>query len=199
MSDRIITHADASDEELITQFQNGNESAFSLLVSRFKNPLMNYVYRYIGDRDEAEDIVQETFVKVYNNANAYKPIAKFSTWIYTVAGNLARTAIRRKKIGQVFSIFKLRRDEDGGSFDIPDMTYSAEKRVEERFRSDAIQKALGELEESHREIIILSDIQEFSYEEICTITGLKMGTVKSRLNRAHVRLRELLNSVRNDL
>lgn len=199
MPDRLPTTSEATDEELISLFQHGNEAAFTQLVSRFKNPLMNFVFRYTGDRDDAEEIVQETFVKLFRNRHAYRPIAKFSTWLYTVAGNLARTALRRKKRGTVLSIFRRRSDDTGGDYEIPDTRYSSERDAEESFRTEMIQKALLSLEEIHREIVILSDIQELSYEEITQITGLKMGTVKSRLNRARAELRVLLKDVRDDL
>jgi RNA polymerase sigma-70 factor (ECF subfamily) len=195
MEERLML-SDSSDEDLIALFQKGNESAFYLIISRYKNPLMNYVFRFVGDRDDAQDIVQETFIRVYKNRNAYRPVARFSTWLYTISGNLARTYLRRKKTGKMFSIF--RRDGEG-EHEIPDNRYSADKDVEQSFRSEMVQKALASLDANHREIVVLSDIQELSYEEICEITGLKMGTVKSRLNRARAQLRVLLKDIVSDL
>ena len=191
--------SDSSDEDLIASFQKGNESAFYAIVSKFKNPLTNYVFRFVGNYDDAQDIVQETFIRVYKNRNAYRPVAKFSTWLYTISGNLARTHLRRKKTAAMFSIFRRAGDDRVGEREIPDSRYNADKEVEQSFRAEAVQKALASLDIIHREIIVLSDIQELSYEEICEITGLKMGTVKSRLNRARAQLRELLKDIASDL
>src|SRR5689334_21662305 len=86
-----------SDEELIALFQDGDESAFSILVGRYKDALVNFAFRFMGDYDEADDVAQETFVRVYRNKLAYRPVAKFSTWLYTIASNLSKTALRRRK------------------------------------------------------------------------------------------------------
>ncbi len=87
-----------SDEELIAELQQtNNERAFEILVQRYKNPLTNYVFRFLGDYDACTDVVQETMIKVYRYKDNYSSVAKFSTWIYTIAGNLARTEYRRRK------------------------------------------------------------------------------------------------------
>src|SRR5437867_11955697 len=86
-----------TDEELIAAFQHGQAGAFDAIVGRHKDQLVNFAYRYLGDRDEANDVVQESFLRLYSNANAYKPIAKFSTWLTTIVVNLARTQLRRRK------------------------------------------------------------------------------------------------------
>ncbi|MFI5252053.1 MAG: RNA polymerase sigma factor [Bacteroidota bacterium] len=198
MDERIIS-SETSDEELISSFQAGNERAFVTIVSRFKNPLMNFVFRYIGDRDDAEDIVQETFIRLYKNKQAYRPIAKFSTWLYTISGNLARSYLRRKKIGRMISIFQRQSGREDAEYEIPDNRYRADRELEESNRTQIVQDALLSLDQHQREIIILSDIQDLSYEEICQITGLKMGTVKSRLNRARSHLKKLLQDVADDL
>jgi hypothetical protein len=80
-----------SDEDLMSQFQMGTVEAFDILVSRYKDPLTNYIYRFLGDMKECEDLLQETFLRVYRNRHSYRRIAKFSTWLYTIAGNLARS------------------------------------------------------------------------------------------------------------
>lgn len=86
-----------TDEQLIARFQEGDEYAFDLLVKRYRDPLMNFIFRFVGDRTDSEDILQETFLRLYKNKHYYKEIAKFSTWIYTIAGNLAKTELRKKK------------------------------------------------------------------------------------------------------
>ena len=96
-----------TDEDLIARFQNGDEYAFDEIVNRYKDRLLNFVFRFIGQIDESEDIVQDTFLKVYKNKNSYVNIARFSTWIYTIAGNLAKTELRKRKRRRVFSISKM--------------------------------------------------------------------------------------------
>ena len=94
-----------SDEELIAELQQtNNERAFEILVQRYKNPLTNYVFRFLGDFDACSDVVQETMIKFYRYKDNYSSVAKFSTWIYTIAGNLARTEYRRRKRRSFLSI-----------------------------------------------------------------------------------------------
>lgn len=198
--DRRTSTASPTDEELIAQLQQGSEEAFERLVARYKNPLMNFIFRFTGSYDEANDILQETFLRVYYHRDSYKPIAKFSTWIYTIAGNLAKSAVRRRKPGKFFSIFSNTYDsEDTPARDLPDMRYRADQSAEQSLQNDLIQKALAQLDENQREIVLLCDVQELSYEEICEITGLKIGTVKSRLNRARTKLKELLSELRQEI
>lgn len=180
-----------TDEELIVGFQNGNAAAFDLLVNRYKDPLTNYVFRFLGDWDECSDVVQETFVRVYQNRDSYKPIAKFSTWIYTIATNVAKSRLRRKGFMQLFS-FSNRRDEDNGVFEVPDESSRADLRLESSMEEERIQKALDALPLKYRQVVVLRDVQELSYEEIADITGLTLGTVKSRINRARQKLQEML-------
>ena len=85
-----------SDEELIRRFQEGDLYAFDLIVRRYKDQLLNFAYRFLGNFEEAEDVVQETFLRLYRNKKAYRQIAKFSTWLYTITSNLAKTELRRR-------------------------------------------------------------------------------------------------------
>ena len=86
-----------TDEELIARFQKGDENAYTELVNRYRDRLMTFVYRFVSDMEQAEDIVQDALVKVYTHKHYYKEVAKFSTWVYTIAGNLAKTELRKKK------------------------------------------------------------------------------------------------------
>ncbi len=180
-----------SDEELMAAFQEGRSDAFDLLVSRYKNPLHNFAYRFLGDYDDADDIVQDVFVRLYLKKDAYRPIAMFSTWIYTITSNLAKTYLRRRKFRTLFS---MNRPEGRAQTtpEIPDARYPADRAAEASIQQEMIQKALDAIEAKFREVVVLRDIQELSYEEICTITGLNMGTVKSRLNRGRAQLQVLL-------
>ena len=183
-----------TDEELIAELQQtNNERAFEILVQRFKNPLTNYVFRFLGDYDACTDVVQETMIKVYRYKDNYSSIAKFSTWIYTIAGNLARTEYRRRKRRSFLSINDY--GEDGKSFDIPDESYRPDVMTDSGIKDKLIQDALLKVKEVFREVVILRDIQGLSYEEISEITGLNEGTVKSRINRGRAKLQELLKDI----
>lgn len=188
--------ADRSDEELIAAYQQGLEEAFDVLVSRFKDPLTNFVYRFLGDFDECDDVVQETFVRVFRNKHLYKPQAKFSTWIYTIAANLAKTRLRQQERRRTLSFSPMwRKEDDQRDYDIPDTRYAADRDAESALTNERIQKALNAISAKYREVVILRDIQELSYEEIVEVTGLKIGTVKSRINRGRAMLQKLLKDV----
>lgn len=188
---------DLSDEELILEFQNsGNEKAFEILVSRFKNPLINFVYRFLGDYDNCVDVVQDTFIKVYRYKDSYSSLAKFSTWIYTIAGNLARTEYKRKRRKNFFSINSY--GEEQKTFDIPDEAYIPDIQTDMKIKSEIIQKALLKVRDTYREAVILRDIQELSYEEIAEIMQIEIGTVKSRINRGRAELQKYLKDIYKD-
>lgn len=181
-----------TDEELIAAFQKDVTPAFNELVARYKDPLTNFVFRFVGDRDDCDDIVQEAFVRVYRNKHAYKPIAKFSTWIYTIATNLAKSRLRQRKLRNMFSI------GDGGEdalSDIPDEQARPDRTTDSSLAAGRIQKALDALPVKFREVVVMRDIQELSYEEIAAVTGLNIGTVKSRINRARSQLQEMLKDI----
>jgi RNA polymerase sigma-70 factor (ECF subfamily) len=187
-----------TDEELIAAFQQGEREAFTQLVGRYKHQLVNFVYRFVGDYDQADDVVQETFIRLYQKADAYKPVAKFSTWLYTIAANLARTALRSRSRHGMFSLHKKRTEEGEREIEIRDDRYPADALAEGALRQEIIQRALNQLPEQYREAVVLYDIQELSYEEICSITGMNMGTLKSRLNRGRTRLQELLKELAHE-
>lgn len=188
---------DLSDEELILEFQNsGNEKAFEILVSRFKNPLINFVYRFLGDYDNCVDVVQDTFIKVYRYKDSYSSLAKFSTWIYTIAGNLARTEYQRKRRRNFFSINSY--GDEQKTFDIPDEAYRPDIQTDMKIKSEIIQKALLKVRDTYREAVILRDIQELSYEEIAEIMQIEIGTVKSRINRGRSELQKYLKDIYKD-
>lgn len=186
-----------SDEELIELFKNGKTEAFDELVSRFKNPLINFIYRFMGDYDESDDIVQDTFVKVYMNKHYYKSIAKFSTWIYTIASNLAKTRLRKKNRMKLFSF--LSKDANNVYEKLADKSYNLEEIIEHNEFSEIVQNAIYKIPIKYREAVILRDLQEFTYEEIAEITNANIGTIKSRINRGREYLRKFLKDIIKDL
>ena len=183
----------AADEELIYQFQQGDTNAFTELVKRYKDPLFNYVSRMLKDSVFAEDIVQETFVRVYKNKDRYQQIAKFSTWIYTIAINLAKTEIRRQSLRRFFSFSST--SDDGKTFELPDPRVNLEKGAEDTILGDQIMESIEKLPKVFKEVVILRDIQELSYEEISRMVGVPLGTVKSRVNRGRSRLQKILKNM----
>jgi RNA polymerase sigma-70 factor, ECF subfamily len=186
-----------SDEDLILEFQQYNTiEAYEILVGRYKNPLINYVFRFIGDYEASADIVQDTMIKVYRNKDSYKSIAKFSTWIYTIAGNLARTEYQRRKRRRFFSISP--KGDEQEIFEIPDESYRPDIITDSGIKDEIIQKALLKVSDAYRDVVILRDIQELSYEEIAEITGIAVGTVKSRINRGRAQLQKMLKDIYNE-
>ncbi len=189
---RDVAERTIPDEALVRQFQEGSEGAFNVLVGRYKDRLINFAYRFLGDYDEADDVVQETFIRVYYHKDAFRPVARFSTWLYTIATNLARTQLRRRKRHAIFSLGRKGRDRDEKDFDLLDTRNAPDEMADQSLRHRAIQKALDAMNPKFREAVILCDLQELTYEEICEITGLNIGTVKSRLNRGRAELKALL-------
>ena len=113
-----------SDEDLMEQFQAGTVEAFNILVDRYSERLMHYLYGFLGDTKRCEDLLQETFLRVYRNRHSYQRIAKFSTWLYTIAGNLARSEYRKRKRRRMYSIQSVNRDNEEYELAIPDESFS---------------------------------------------------------------------------
>jgi RNA polymerase sigma-70 factor (ECF subfamily) len=179
-----------SDEELIERFQKGDIYAFEQIVHRYKDPLINFIYHYLGDRIDAEDVIQETFLRVYKNKHLYRRIAKFSTWIYTIAGNLAKTELRRRRRRRLLSLSQM--GHENRDYELPGKSASPEQRVDSEMKEAIIRKEIETLPIKFREVVVLRDIQEFSYEEISKILKIPIGTVKSRVNRGRLRLQKQL-------
>ena len=183
-----------TDEELIASFQNGNEQAYIELVRRYRNRLMTFVFRFVGDMESSEDIVQDTMIKVFTHKHYYKEIAKFSTWIYTIAGNLAKTELRKRKRRKVTLLSQMNTDDR--KYEIPSTELQSEDIVQGEYTERYIQKAILQLPLHFRTVVILRDIQELSYEEISKIVNVPLGTVKSRINRARLQLQQTLKEYR---
>ncbi len=183
-----------SDEELIKEFQDNNTiEAYEALVKRYKDSLVNFVYRFVVDREAAIDIVQDTMVKFYLKKDSYQTIAKFSTWLYTIAANLAKNEIKRRKRRSFFSLNGGNKDDDSYEIQVPDKSVvEPDRAAHNRIMNEEIQKALLKVNPVYREMVILRDIEGFSYEEIAEMKGLQLGTVKSRINRGRNQLKKLL-------
>jgi len=183
-----------TDEELIARFQDGDEQAYVELVNRYRNRLMTFVYRFVNDMEKAEDIVQDTLMKLYTHRHYYRNIAKFSTWIYTIAGNFAKTELRRKKRHKVTNLSQMGFDDR--EYQLPSVEPETGETAQRHFAEKKIQMAIQELPLHFRTVVILRDIQELSYEEISKIVDVPLGTVKSRINRARLQLQQSLKEFR---
>lgn len=183
-----------TDEELILRFQEEDINAFNEIVFRFKDRIVNFLYRYTGSREESEDIAQDAFLRLYKSKHLYKEIGKFSTWFYTIAINLAKTNLRKKKRLRTISINN--RDETGEKdYELPANVIAPDESANASSESYYIQKAIDALSDKLKQVIILRDIQDLDYEEIASITELPLGTVKSRINRWRECLKEMLEKI----
>ena len=183
-----------TDEELIARFQEGDEQAYTELVNRYRDKLMTFVYRFVNDMEQAEDIIQDTMLKLYTHKDYYRNIAKFSTWIYTIAGNLAKTELRKRKNRKVTNISQM--GPEDRDYELPSVAPETDEVVQSEYIEKKIQAAIQNLPLHFRTVTILRDIQELSYEEISKIVEVPLGTVKSRINRARLQLQKELKDLK---
>jgi RNA polymerase sigma-70 factor (ECF subfamily) len=191
MSDSKIEHGEnLSDVQLLSAVVLGDIGAFEKIVNRYKGRLYNFVFRFVGDQETAEDIVQETFLRAYRRRREYRAIANFSTWLFTIAGNLAKSELRRRKRWRLLS---LDWDDDAGNgMEIADESLRPDTMAESSMTDMRIQEAIDSLPSNYRQVVILRDIEGLSYQEIAEIVGCPVGTVKSRVNRGRLRLQQKL-------
>lgn len=182
------------DAALVAAYLAGTRLAFQELAERYQTRLLNFIYRTIGDRDRAEDLVQETFVRVYRHLHRFDPTKKFSTWIYTIASNLAKNELRNRSRNPMvlFQAIKKNWDADHRPLQWEDSTYSPDDLFRKRQLREQVEKAVTELPEHHRVVFVLREMDGKTYEEISDITGVTLGTVKSRLNRARNRFAQII-------
>ena len=185
-----------SDEDLIKRFQDGDEQAYVELVNRYRDRLMNFVYRFTSDSEQSEDIVQETLIKLYTHKHYYKKIAKFSTWIYTIAANYAKTELRKKKNRKITNLSQMSSDEK--DYDLPSVQPDTDQLIESEYLEKRIQAAINTLPLHFKTVVVLRDVQELSYEEISNIVEVPLGTVKSRINRARLQLQKELKDLKKE-
>lgn len=184
-----------SDHALIEATKNGDEAAFAEIMSRYRNPITNYLYRFLNDYEEAVDLAQETFVRVYFAIDRYHTQFAFSTYIYRIATNLAISEIRRRKRRKLLSLTGLFQSEDDDAeveFQPPDSRDLQDAELVNDERSEVIARAIAALPEKYRIPVILRDIEGRSYDEIAEIMELGLGTTKSRISRGRGLLKEKL-------
>jgi RNA polymerase sigma-70 factor (ECF subfamily) len=194
---KTVSLHEKTDEQLMKALQGGNDQAFNLLMKRYRRRLYHYLIGYTRSHEDAEDLVQETFFRVYKSRNAYEEIARFSTWLYTIAINLARTHFKKQKRVQMNSIDETYDEKDGSGsaiiHQLPDARPGADETLHSKMVVSSVRRAIYELPEEYGELLHLRENKEMSYEEISSAAGLPMGTVKSRINRGRARLQQTLS------
>lgn len=184
------------DRKLVRALRARDEDAFTELVRVYQHKVFNVTYRILGDRHEAEDVAQEVFISVFKHIEQFRGDAKFSTWIYRIATNHARNRIKYLGRRQRKQHQDIEDTPEGDVLDNPlgEHVPRPDRQVQAQQLELIIKEGLEALRPEHREIIVLRDIEALSYQEISEITGLAEGTVKSRLFRARVALKEFVTA-----
>jgi RNA polymerase sigma-70 factor (ECF subfamily) len=193
---KTVSLNDLSDHELIEAAKRGDEAAFGEVMRRYRSPITNYIYRFLNDYEEAVDLAQETFVRVYFALERYHTEYAFSTYIYRIATNLAISEIRKRKRRKLVSLTGLFQfdNEEAQDFNPPDEKSLPDEDLIESEQSRTIARAIATLPEKYRAPIVLRDVEGKSYEEVAAIMELGLGTTKSRISRARKLLREKLEN-----
>jgi RNA polymerase sigma-70 factor (ECF subfamily) len=176
------------EQELIRLVQEGDELAFSRIVSAYKDKIVNYLYQFTGDYQKAVELSQETFVRVYFKADKYRPVAPLSSWIYAIASNLAKTEMKKARKLATVSLEEVTNNFQANS-------YSQDPRDSGLIRN--LREALESLHPRYRIPVILKDMEGFSQEEIAQILKKPVGTVKARISRARTMLKKKLEKAVN--
>lgn len=181
------------DVTLVSQYIAGESRAFDVLFHRYQNRLLNFINRTIGDRERAEDLVQEAFIRVHRHIARFDRAKKFSTWIYTIAGNLAKNELRNRGRNPIVLFQAMGTDHDDErplEFEDPDSR--PDDLFERRHLREMIDGAVAQLPTHHQRVFVMRELEGRSYEEIAELTDCNLGTVKSRLNRARSAFAEVI-------
>ncbi|MDA0353493.1 MAG: sigma-70 family RNA polymerase sigma factor [Chloroflexi bacterium] len=184
---------DAALEALIARAQDGDLPSFNSLVVRFQDPVYSLALRMLGSQEAAEDATQEAFIRAWRRIDTFRG-GRFQSWLFTIVANLSRDELRRRGRRPQTSLDAARDDPNRASLDPVDDRPSPEAVAEQGDLRAILESALAQLPDDWREIVLLSDVQDLAYDEIARITGLPLGTVKSRLSRARGRLRDIISA-----
>ncbi len=198
--DHAVADPDAA---LVASAQQGDLAAFETLVARHQKRMLNLCFRIVGEYDDACEVTQDAFVSAYRNLKGFRQESKFSTWLTSIAVNLARNRLKRMKVHQArvpFSLDAPLRTDDGQVLsDPPSREQSVLDRMEQQNTQKKVQDCITALEPDFREVLVLRDMQDLSYEEIGAMLRLAAGTVKSRLFRARESVKECLKKAMGKL
>ena len=178
------------DQEIVQIILAGDTDAFNVLVDRYQARAYNLCLRMLGDGDAAADVAQDAFISAYRHLPSLR--GEFRPWLMRIVTNACRDALRSQKRRPTISMDISRDEDEGPGIQIADDSAGPEEALLQREFQQTIVVALQSIPDDQREVIVLSDIEGRSYQEIADITGINIGTVKSRLNRARLRMRELL-------
>ena len=192
--------ANLPDADVVLLAQQGRDSAFRELLRRYERPVFSLVFRMVRDRDTAEDLAQESFIKVLNNIDRYRPEFKFSSWLFKIANNVAIDHLRKRTVDTV-SLEGSRyatttAEAESTAIPVASKDQSALEEMESRELGGAIERAVGALRPEYRACILLRHVEDRSYEEIAATLDLPLGTVKTYIHRARHELRKALEDVR---
>lgn len=182
------------DTALVNVYLDGETRGFDVLVERYQTRLLNFVYRIVGDRERAEDLVQEVFVRVYRHLGRFDRSKKFSTWIYTIASNLAKNELRNRARNPLVLFTSMTKgwEDEERPLEFEDPLSRPDDLFRKRHVRELVESSVAQLPTHHREVFMLREIEGRSYEEIAEITNCNLGTVKSRLNRARNSFAEII-------
>jgi len=182
------------DTGLVNAYLDGETRSFDVLVERYQTRLLNFVYRIVGDRERAEDLVQEVFVRVYRHLGRFDRSKKFSTWIYTIASNLAKNELRNRSRNPLVLFTSMTKgwEDEERPLEFEDPSSRPDDLFRKRHVRELVESSVAQLPTHHREVFMLREIEGRSYEEIAEITHCNLGTVKSRLNRARNSFAEII-------
>jgi RNA polymerase sigma-70 factor, ECF subfamily len=191
------------DDILVVQAQHGSREAFDRLYEKYKKPILNYIYRFIGNRHSAEELAQEAFVRAYLNIKKYKPKAKFSSWLYKISGNLAKNFLRHASYDKRLMPASQGITPDAIEHQLPfeniaDNSSRPDSRAQARETEAIVQDAISLLPIQLKQAVILCDINGFSYEEAAKIMDCRPMTVGSRLWRAREKLSNSLAHIKHE-
>jgi RNA polymerase sigma-70 factor (ECF subfamily) len=178
--------AELSDEALVTAHLDGRPGAFQELFHRYRDRLVHFITRKTGDPDRAQDLVQEAFIRVTRHLHRFDTSKKFSTWVYTIASNLSKNELRNRSRSPLVLFQKLTSnwDEEDRPLQFEDVSMRPDDLYRKRHLRQLVEETVAELPEHHQLVFRLRELEGKSYEEIAEITGVNLGTVKSRLHRA---------------
>lgn len=184
--------ANKVDTAVIERAVKGDQKAYAEILREYRGPIYSLIYRMVRNREEAEDLVQEAFVKAFSSLSSFNANYAFSTWLYKIAINNCIDYLRRKKL-KTYSMDKPIRSQDGElSREFPDVSMSPDRALLAKERSTLIEHAIDDLPEKYRIVIILRHSEERSYEEIADLLSIPLGTVKARIFRAREMLKKKL-------
>jgi RNA polymerase sigma-70 factor (ECF subfamily) len=188
------------DADVAALAKQGREGAFRELIRRYERPVFSLIFRMVRDRETAEDLAQETFIKVLNHIDRYRPEFKLSSWLFKIANNVTIDYLRKRQLDTV-SIdgsphAGTASEVEATSFDVEARQESALDEIEARELGSAIERAIARLRPEYRSCIMLRHVEGRSYEEIAAILDLPLGTVKTYIHRARHELRDALQHLR---